>query len=111
MVDDPITNHVVSWSRGGTSFVVWDAHSFSTNLLPRFFKHNNFSSFVRQLNTYVSIIHLINCLQLLIPVCVNSHLFFLPSPPSPRLCKLILWFQIDHPSLFCVFLWCLFIVF
>ncbi|CAI0434055.1 unnamed protein product [Linum tenue] len=52
MVDDPITNHVVSWSRGGTSFVVWDAHSFSTNLLPRFFKHNNFSSFVRQLNTY-----------------------------------------------------------
>ncbi|CAI0448828.1 unnamed protein product [Linum tenue] len=52
MVDDPITNHVVSWSRGGTSFVVWDPHSFSTNLLPRFFKHNNFSSFVRQLNTY-----------------------------------------------------------
>ncbi|CAN1176967.1 Heat stress transcription factor A-6b [Linum perenne] len=52
MVDDPFTNHVVSWSRGGTSFVVWDPHSFSTNLLPRFFKHNNFSSFVRQLNTY-----------------------------------------------------------
>ncbi|GLT36371.1 hypothetical protein SLA2020_107540 [Shorea laevis] len=52
MVEDPGTNHIVSWSRGGTSFVVWDPHSFSTNLLPRFFKHNNFSSFVRQLNTY-----------------------------------------------------------
>ncbi|KAF2314832.1 hypothetical protein GH714_036849 [Hevea brasiliensis] len=52
MVDDPITNHVVSWSTEGTSFVVWDPHSFSTNLLPRYFKHNNFSSFVRQLNTY-----------------------------------------------------------
>ncbi|XVF80841.1 hypothetical protein PTKIN_Ptkin15bG0107500 [Pterospermum kingtungense] len=52
MVDDPDTNYIVSWSRGGTSFVVWDPHSFSTNLLPRFFKHNNFSSFVRQLNTY-----------------------------------------------------------
>ncbi|XP_022759739.1 heat stress transcription factor A-7a-like [Durio zibethinus] len=52
MVDDPSTNHIISWSRGGSSFVVWDPHSFSTNLLPRYFKHNNFSSFVRQLNTY-----------------------------------------------------------
>ncbi|OMO77632.1 Heat shock factor (HSF)-type, DNA-binding protein [Corchorus capsularis] len=52
MVDDPNTNYIVSWSRGGGSFVVWDPHSFSTNLLPRYFKHNNFSSFVRQLNTY-----------------------------------------------------------
>ncbi|KAK9982986.1 hypothetical protein SO802_032511 [Lithocarpus litseifolius] len=52
MVDDPTTNRIVSWNRGGTSFVVWDPHSFSTNLLPRHFKHNNFSSFVRQLNTY-----------------------------------------------------------
>ncbi|KAF3959034.1 hypothetical protein CMV_016109 [Castanea mollissima] len=52
MVDDPTTNHIVSWNRGGTSFVVWDPHSFSTNLLPKQFKHNNFSSFVRQLNTF-----------------------------------------------------------
>ena len=56
MVDDPTTNHIVSWNKGGASFVVWDPHSFSTNLLPRHFKHNNFSSFVRQLNTYVSIL-------------------------------------------------------
>ncbi|KAK2648421.1 hypothetical protein Ddye_015910 [Dipteronia dyeriana] len=52
MVDDPNCNHIVSWSRGGSSFVVWDPHAFSTALLPRYFKHNNLSSFVRQLNTY-----------------------------------------------------------
>ncbi|WCJ21598.1 heat shock transcription factor A6B [Euphorbia peplus] len=52
MVDDPVSDYMVSWNIGGSSFVVWDPHSFSTTLLPRFFKHNNFSSFVRQLNTY-----------------------------------------------------------
>ncbi|KAL9243042.1 hypothetical protein vseg_016981 [Gypsophila vaccaria] len=52
MVDDSTTNHIVSWSREGHSFVVWDPHAFATHLLPRHFKHNNFSSFVRQLNTY-----------------------------------------------------------
>ena len=54
IVDDPSTNHIVSWSKGNNSFVVWDPQAFSISLLPRFFKHNNFSSFVRQLNTYVS---------------------------------------------------------
>ncbi|XP_052169968.1 heat stress transcription factor A-7a [Diospyros lotus] len=52
MVNDPTSDHMVSWSRRGHSFVVWDPYAFSTILLPRCFKHNNFSSFVRQLNTY-----------------------------------------------------------
>ena len=55
-VEDPTTSHIVSWSRGGASFVVWDPHAFSRDLLPRYFKHSNFSSFVRQLNTYVSLL-------------------------------------------------------
>ncbi|CAL1396568.1 unnamed protein product [Linum trigynum] len=52
IVEDSSTNHIVSWSRGNNSFVVWDPQAFSLTLLPKFFKHNNFSSFVRQLNTY-----------------------------------------------------------
>ena len=54
LVEDSRTNHVVSWSQANNSFIVWDPGSFSMTLLPIFFKHNNFSSFVRQLNTYVS---------------------------------------------------------
>jgi heat shock transcription factor len=57
VVDDPNTDTVVSWGFAGNSFVVWDADAFATVILPRYFKHSNFSSFVRQLNTYVSRVH------------------------------------------------------
>ncbi|MED6155096.1 hypothetical protein PIB30_002306 [Stylosanthes scabra] len=52
MVDDPSTNSIVSWSDSNRSFVVWNPPEFARVLLPKFFKHNNFSSFIRQLNTY-----------------------------------------------------------
>lgn len=52
-VEDPVLDPIVSWGSNGLSFVVWDPVEFARTILPRNFKHNNFSSFVRQLNTYV----------------------------------------------------------
>ncbi|KAL9992926.1 putative transcription factor HSF-type-DNA-binding family [Helianthus debilis subsp. tardiflorus] len=52
LVDDSTTDHIVSWGEDDTTFVVWRPPEFARDLLPNYFKHNNFSSFVRQLNTY-----------------------------------------------------------
>lgn len=55
LVDDPSLDPIISWGSRGESFVVWDPLEFARLILPQNFKHNNFSSFVRQLNTYVGI--------------------------------------------------------
>lgn len=53
LVDDPSVDDLISWNEDGTTFIVWRPAEFARDLLPKYFKHNNFSSFVRQLNTYV----------------------------------------------------------
>nr|UYR21861.1 HSFA1d.1 [Haematococcus lacustris] len=52
LVDDSGTDNIVNWGADGSSFIVWKPPEFARDLLPKHFKHNNFSSFVRQLNTY-----------------------------------------------------------
>ncbi|CDP21745.1 unnamed protein product [Coffea canephora] len=41
-------------SSSGTSFVVWDPHRFAAEVLGKYFRHNNFSSFICQLNRYIN---------------------------------------------------------
>jgi len=52
LVTNPSTNHLVSWSDTKDSFIVWKPVDFASYVLPQYFKHNNFCSFIRQLNTY-----------------------------------------------------------
>lgn len=52
LVEDTTIDDVISWNEDGSTFIVWNPTVFARDLLPKYFKHNNFSSFVRQLNTY-----------------------------------------------------------
>ena len=42
----------IQWSQDGLSIIILNQNAFTKKVLPHFFKHHNFSSFVRQLNMY-----------------------------------------------------------
>ncbi|KAK9460645.1 uncharacterized protein V1516DRAFT_625905, partial [Lipomyces oligophaga] len=52
MVNDPANAAHINWMPDGSSFQVVGREQFERTVLPRYFKHSNFSSFVRQLNMY-----------------------------------------------------------
>ncbi|KAI8984415.1 HSF-type DNA-binding-domain-containing protein [Mycotypha africana] len=52
MVVDNQYQYLIAWNYTGTSFIVCNITEFSKEVLPKHFKHSNFSSFVRQLNMY-----------------------------------------------------------
>ncbi|CAF0922106.1 unnamed protein product [Rotaria sp. Silwood1] len=52
LVNDSSCDDLIAWDPSGGSFHVYDQSRFSREILPRYFKHNNFASFIRQLNMY-----------------------------------------------------------
>ncbi|XP_066155416.1 heat shock factor protein-like isoform X2 [Euwallacea fornicatus] len=52
MVNDPNTDHLICWNEAGNTFSIQNQTQFWYELLPLYYKHNNMSSFVRQLNLY-----------------------------------------------------------
>lgn len=51
MINDPQCDDLIAWSNNGQSFIIIDPAKFSQEL-SKYFKHNNLSSFIRQLNMY-----------------------------------------------------------
>ncbi|KAK5112667.1 hypothetical protein LTR85_011178 [Meristemomyces frigidus] len=49
---DSNNTELIRWSDDGRSFIVLDEDEFARTLIPELFKHNNYASFVRQLNMY-----------------------------------------------------------
>uniref|UniRef100_A0A8C9LB61 HSF-type DNA-binding domain-containing protein n=1 Tax=Pavo cristatus TaxID=9049 RepID=A0A8C9LB61_PAVCR len=47
-----VDNAAFCFAQSGNSFHVFDQGQFAKEVLPKYFKHNNMASFVRQLNMY-----------------------------------------------------------
>lgn len=52
ILESPEHREYVSWDDAGERIIIKKVGEFSAIVLPRYFKHNNFQSFVRQLNMY-----------------------------------------------------------
>ncbi|KAK5150842.1 hypothetical protein LTR04_006712 [Oleoguttula sp. CCFEE 6159] len=51
-LDQSNNTNLIRWSDDGNSFLVLNEDEFAKTLIPDLFKHNNYASFVRQLNMY-----------------------------------------------------------
>ncbi len=44
--------NIIHWGDNGKYFIIENIHDFTEKILPKYYNHNNYSSFVRQLNMY-----------------------------------------------------------
>ena len=54
IMEDASLKDIVSWTEDGKAFTIYDVEKFTEEVMPMHFSHDNFSSFHRQLHTYVS---------------------------------------------------------
>ena len=52
MLNEETLSKIISWNPDGTEFIIYNVNEFSEKVLPLYFKHSNFASFIRQLNMY-----------------------------------------------------------
>ncbi|KAI8890777.1 winged helix DNA-binding domain-containing protein, partial [Backusella circina FSU 941] len=52
MVNDPKADGDIYWAPSGEKVIIRNRDDFSNKVLPYYYKHNKWSSFVRQLNVY-----------------------------------------------------------
>ena len=52
ILEDGKNKKYIRWVDEGQGFIIECVPSFCENVLPHYFKHNNFPSFIRQLNMY-----------------------------------------------------------
>ena len=50
--DNRSYSHLIAWQPDGNSFIIKKVNEFSEIVLPRYFKHSNIQSYIRQLNMY-----------------------------------------------------------
>ena len=52
IVSNPEYNHIISWLPTGDAFGIHKQEEFESQILPKYFRHTRFSSFVRKLNRW-----------------------------------------------------------
>ena len=52
ILNDITYNEIIHWDTDGKRIIITDVINLCNTILPKFYKHHNYSSFVRQLNMY-----------------------------------------------------------
>ena len=52
ILEDKNNEKIIHWGNDGKYFVIENLYDFTEKILPKYYNHNNYASFVRQLNKY-----------------------------------------------------------
>ena len=52
ILEDKTNEKIIHWGNDGKYFVIENLYEFTEKILPKYYNHNNYASFVRQLNKY-----------------------------------------------------------